>query len=169
MVHTKIIRNKLSYDKLYKLVSVHYNLNKCTQEKNVQQQEVDPCAMMLDATLCDEKNPIWDWLDKSMSDVDICPSQLDKSARGRHGKTRMGRGREWEEEDIEFLDSETENEEELEDGFSDDDEEGARVNSGDLDSGDEPAETSPTVQESIEGPNGRRSGRIQKKRIQNLY
>lgn len=74
-----------------------------------------------------------------------------------------------EEEEIEFLDSETENEEELEDGFSDDDEEGARVNSGDLDSGDEPAETSPTVQESIEGPNGRRSGRIQKKRIQNLY
>ena len=116
MVHTKIIRNKLSYDKLYNLVYVHYNLNKCTQEKNVQQQEVDPCAMMLDATLCDEKNPIWDWLDKSMSDVDICPSQLDKSARGRHGKTRMGRGREWEEEDIEFLDSETEDEEKFEDG-----------------------------------------------------
>lgn len=177
LVHIKI-RNKLSYDKLHKLVYVHYNLKERIQEKNVQQQEVDPCAMMLDAALFNETNPIWDWLDKSMSDVgpsllDLYPSQLDKSARGRHGKNKNGkRARVEEEEEIEFLDSETENEEEFEDGFSDDDDddEGARVNSGDHDSGDEPAETSLTVQENIEGPNGRRSGRIQKKkRIENLY
>ncbi|CAM0151699.1 unnamed protein product [Urochloa decumbens] len=171
LVHTKI-RNKLSYDKLHKLVYVHYNLKERIQEKTVQQQkEVDPCAMMLDAALFDETNPIWDWLDKSMSGVgpsldDLYPSRLDKPARGRKGK----RVRVEEEEEVDFLDSETGDEEdEYEDPFSDD--ESARVNSGDDGNGDELAETSPMVEANIESPDGRsRSGRpLKKKRVNSLY
>ncbi|CAN6247079.1 unnamed protein product [Urochloa humidicola] len=169
LVHTKI-RNKLSYDKLHKLVYVHYNLKERIQEKTVhQQKEVDPCAMMLDAALFDETNPIWDWLDKSMSGVgpsldDLYPSRLDKPARGRKGK----RVRVEEEEEIEFLDSETGDEEEYEDPLSDD--ESARVNSGEC-SGDELGDTSPLIEENIEAPTGRsRSGRpLKKKRIHSLY
>ncbi|CAL5027359.1 unnamed protein product [Urochloa decumbens] len=171
LVHTKI-RNKLSYDKLHKLVYVQYNLKERIQEKTVQKQkEVDPCAMMLDAALFDETNPIWDWLDKSMSGVgpsldDLYPSRLDKPARGRKGK----RVRVEEEEEIDFLDSETGDEEdEYEDPFSDD--ESARVNSGDDGNGDELAETSPMVEANIEAPDGRsRSGRpLKKKRVNSLY
>jgi hypothetical protein len=107
--------------------------------------------------------------------LDLYPSQLDKFARGRHGKNKNGKcAKVEEEEEIEFLDSEMEDEvDEFEDGFDDDDDvddEGARVNSGDHGNGDEPAETSPMVEENIKDPNGRRSRRLQKKkRLQTLY
>lgn len=73
-----------------------------------------------------------------------------------------------EDEEIEFLDSETdEEEEEYEDTFSND--ESARANSDDDGNGGEPAETSLMV-EDWEVPGGRRSGRLQKKkRIDTLY
>ncbi|KAF8730786.1 hypothetical protein HU200_016649 [Digitaria exilis] len=160
----------LSYDKLHKLVYVHYNLKERIQEKGGQQQkEVDLCAMMLDAAQLDEANPIWDWLDKAMSDVgpsldDLYPSMLDKSACGRSEK----RARVEEEDEIEFLDSETGEEEEYEDAFSSD--ESARANSDDDGNSGEPAETSPLVEENREAPNGRRSSRLRKKkRVDTLY
>lgn len=60
LVHTKI-RNRLGYDKLHKLVYVHYSLKVRIQEnESGQLKEVDPCAMMLDAAVFDEENPIWD-------------------------------------------------------------------------------------------------------------
>lgn len=41
------------------------NPKEYNQEKSVHpQKEVDLCAILLDAALFDEINPIWDWLDK---------------------------------------------------------------------------------------------------------
>ncbi|RLM86265.1 hypothetical protein C2845_PM04G08600 [Panicum miliaceum] len=131
-------------------------------------------------------NPIWDWLDKSMSDVgpsldDIYVSRLDKSACGRNGKNK-NRKRvrvEDEEEDIEFLDSEDGYEEdEFEDVLSDSDDDHAELSCDDDGIGDNGVETSPKVEGNIgtsrEGdlnPNGRRSGRLHQKRmrLQTLY
>lgn len=63
LVRTKI-RNRLGYDKLHKLVYVHYNLKERIKEVSGQQEkEVDPCAMMMETATFDEENPIWDWLD----------------------------------------------------------------------------------------------------------
>jgi len=176
LVHTKI-RNKLSYDKLHKLVYVHYNLKERIQEESGQQhKEVDPCVMMLDAAIFDETNPIWDWLDKSMSDVgpsldDIYASRLDKSARVRK-RARVG-------EEIEFLDSEDGHEEdEFEDILSDGDDDHAELSCDDDGIGDDGVAISPRVEGNIEpssegdlNPNGRRSGRLQQKkmRLQTLY
>jgi hypothetical protein len=72
LVHTKL-RNKLGFDKLHKLVKVHYNLKLQIQQfeadfQSLQEKDVDPCAMMMDVALYDEQNPIMDWLNNSMSD-----------------------------------------------------------------------------------------------------
>ena len=73
LVHTKL-RNRLGYEKLHKLVYVHYNLKLSIQQfeidfRNLQQQkEVDSCSMMMDVALFDEENPIMDWLSNSMTE-----------------------------------------------------------------------------------------------------
>lgn len=147
LVHTKI-RNKLGYDKLHKLVYVHYNLKERIREDSGYQQkdkEVDPCSMMLDAAIFDENNPIWDWLDRSMNDVgpsldDLCRSQLGNSSRGK-------RAREFEDEEIEFELGESD-EEHNEDEFDDDLAEGDD-DSDDEDNcdDDEPVQTAPRVED----------------------
>jgi hypothetical protein len=72
LVHTKL-RNKLGFDKLHKLVKVHYNLKLQIQQfeadfQSLQEKDVDPCAMMMDVALYDEQKSIMDWLNNSMSD-----------------------------------------------------------------------------------------------------
>jgi hypothetical protein len=71
-VHTKL-RNRLGYDKLQKLVYVHYNLKLCIKQyeadfEKFKQKDHDPCTMMMDLALYDEGNPIMEWLDNSMSE-----------------------------------------------------------------------------------------------------
>lgn len=71
LVHTKL-RNKLKYDKLMKLVYVHYNLKLYIQQFEADfkslKQETDPYSLMMDAAIYDETNPIMDWLCHSRSE-----------------------------------------------------------------------------------------------------
>jgi len=77
LVHTKL-RNRLSYDKLHKLVYVHYNLKLRIQlfqdeMKSLQdmqchlESDSDPCSILMDCAMYDEDNPIMDWLCNSRS------------------------------------------------------------------------------------------------------
>jgi len=82
-VHTKI-RNRLGYDKLQKLVFVHYNLKLCIQQfkfdfQNFQEKDSDPCSMMMDLALYDEGNPIVEWLSNSMSESTPILDEYDDS------------------------------------------------------------------------------------------
>jgi hypothetical protein len=72
LVHTKL-RNQLSYEKLHKLVYVHYNLKLSIQHyetdmesleqmKNSKDRNIDPCSIMIDVAMYDEGNPIMEWL-----------------------------------------------------------------------------------------------------------
>ena len=78
LVHTKL-RNRLSYDKLHKLVSVHYNLKlriqqyeddiHSLQDMQIQHEmDSDPYSMLMDAVVFDDRNPIMDWLVNSRSE-----------------------------------------------------------------------------------------------------
>ena len=72
LVHTKL-RNKLSYDKLMKLVYVHYNLKLYIQQfeadfQSLKEKETDPYSLMMDAAFFYEANPIMDWLCHSRSE-----------------------------------------------------------------------------------------------------
>ena len=78
LVHTKL-RNRLSYDKLHKLVYVHYNLKlriqhyetnmeSLEQMKNSKDRNIDPCSIMIDVAMYDEGNPIMEWLCSSRSE-----------------------------------------------------------------------------------------------------
>lgn len=78
LVHTKL-RNRLSYDKLHKLVYVHYNLKlriqhfetdieSFEQMKNSKDRNIDPCSIMIDVAMYDEGNPIMEWLCSSRSE-----------------------------------------------------------------------------------------------------
>jgi hypothetical protein len=72
LVHTKL-RNKLGYDKLRKLVYVHYNIKLHIQQfeadfQSLRQKETDPCSMMMDVAFFDEGNPIMEWLSNSRSE-----------------------------------------------------------------------------------------------------
>lgn len=77
MVHTKL-RNCLSYDKLHKLVYVHYNLKLHIQlfEEEMQslqdmqchrESDSDPCSILMYCAMYDDDNPIMDWLCNSRS------------------------------------------------------------------------------------------------------
>ncbi|KAL5662114.1 hypothetical protein ACJX0J_029239, partial [Zea mays] len=71
-VHTKL-RNKLGFEKLHKLVKVHYNLKLQIEQfeadfQSLQEKDSDPCSMLMDVALYDDQNPIMDWLNNSMSD-----------------------------------------------------------------------------------------------------
>jgi hypothetical protein len=78
LVHTKL-GNRLSYDKLHKLVYVHYNLKlriqhyetdmeSLEQMKNSKDRNIDPCSIMIDVAMYDEANPIMEWLCSSRSE-----------------------------------------------------------------------------------------------------
>ena len=80
LVHTKL-RNRLSYDKLHKLIFVHYNLKLriqhfVTDMQNLQEMQTNkeherdsnPCSILIDVTMYDERNPIMDWLCTSRSE-----------------------------------------------------------------------------------------------------
>jgi len=78
LVHTKL-RNRLSYDKLHKLVYVHYNLKLRIQLFQDEMQSLqdmqchlesdsDPCSILMDCAMYDEDNPIMDWLCNSRSE-----------------------------------------------------------------------------------------------------
>ncbi|XP_062187889.1 uncharacterized protein LOC133891187 [Phragmites australis] len=78
MVHTKL-RNRLGYEKLHKLVYVHYNLKLRIQHfvtdmqslqeiQGSKERDSDPCSIMMDVAMYDEGNPIMDWLCNSRSE-----------------------------------------------------------------------------------------------------
>ena len=78
MVHTKL-RNHLGYEKVHKLVYVHYNLKlrikhfendmQSLQEMQVfKDTELDPYSVMIDVSMYDEGNPTMDWLCNSRSE-----------------------------------------------------------------------------------------------------
>ncbi|KAF8645679.1 hypothetical protein HU200_066125 [Digitaria exilis] len=78
LIHTKL-RNRLSYDKLHKLVYVHYNLKLRIQQFESEMQslqdmqshhelDADPCSILMDCAMYDENNPIMDWLCNSRSE-----------------------------------------------------------------------------------------------------
>jgi len=80
LVHTKL-RNRLSYDKLHKLVFVHYNLKlriqhfvtdmqslQEMQTNKERERDSDPCSIIIDVAMYDEGNPIMDWLCTSRSE-----------------------------------------------------------------------------------------------------
>jgi hypothetical protein len=68
LIHT-LLRNRLGYEKLHKLVYVHYNLKLRIQQQelDMQESEIDPIGIMMDAALYDRDNPIMDWLNGSMT------------------------------------------------------------------------------------------------------
>jgi hypothetical protein len=78
LVHTKL-RNRLGYEKVHKLVYVHYNLKlrikhfendmQSLQEMQVfKDTELDPYSVMIDVSMYDEGNPTMDWLCNSRSE-----------------------------------------------------------------------------------------------------
>jgi hypothetical protein len=70
LVHTKL-RNRLGYEKLDRLVYVHYNLKLLIQLfelDNPQEKEIDPYSVMMDVVLFDENNPILEWFSNSRSE-----------------------------------------------------------------------------------------------------
>lgn len=62
LVRTEV-RNRLSYEKLHKLVYVHYNLKLA-----IEQFEADFQSFRQNVALFDEYNPIMDWLSNSMTE-----------------------------------------------------------------------------------------------------
>lgn len=135
--------------------------------------------MMLDAAIFDEENPIWEWLDKSMSDVgpslyDLYPNLKRKFSS--YVKNRSGK-RAREEDEIEIEDSEDGDEEKFENDLSDGDDsnESNEVSFGD-DDGNGPLDNSQRVEDrevssNGDNPNGRRSGQLKQKkmRVDTLY
>lgn len=78
MVHTKV-RNRLGYEKIHKLVYMHYNLKLRIQHfqndmqlldgmHSAQEREGDLFSIMIDVAMYDEGNPIMDWLCNSRSE-----------------------------------------------------------------------------------------------------
>jgi hypothetical protein len=78
LVHTKL-RNRLGYEKVHKLVYVHYNLKlrikhfendmQSLQEMQVfKDTELDPYSVMIDVSMYDEGNPTMDCLCNSRSE-----------------------------------------------------------------------------------------------------
>jgi hypothetical protein len=81
LVHTKL-RNRIGYEKLHKLVYVHYNLKLCIQQfesdfQNRQEKDIDPYSIMMGAALYDESNPIMEWLCSSRSGSMLTLNEFD--------------------------------------------------------------------------------------------
>ncbi|CAM0953229.1 unnamed protein product [Alopecurus aequalis] len=70
LIHT-LLRNRLGYEKLHKLVYVHYNLKLRIQQQelDMKESEIDPLGIVMDTALFDRDNPIMDWLYGSMSNA----------------------------------------------------------------------------------------------------
>ncbi|RLM60229.1 inorganic phosphate transporter 6 [Panicum miliaceum] len=86
LVHTKL-RNRLSYDKLHKLVYVHYNLKLRIQLFEAEMQSLqdmqchresdsDPCSISMDCAMYDEDNPIMDWLCNSGKELGMDEAEV---------------------------------------------------------------------------------------------
>jgi hypothetical protein len=83
LVHSKL-RNRLGYEKLHKLVYVHYNLKLAIQQfevdfKTLKEKDPDPCTMMMELALFDEENPIMDWLSNSRTHSTPILDEYDES------------------------------------------------------------------------------------------
>ncbi|XP_045086336.1 uncharacterized protein [Aegilops tauschii subsp. strangulata] len=69
LVHT-LVRNRLGFEKLHKMVFCHYNLRLRIRLilGEPKEKEVDTCALLMNTTLYDCNNEIMDWLGNSTSD-----------------------------------------------------------------------------------------------------
>ncbi|TVU12808.1 hypothetical protein EJB05_46468, partial [Eragrostis curvula] len=77
LVHTKV-RNRLTHQKLHKLVYVNYNLRIRLKEAGLYKPpEDDPFDKLMELTLLDESNPIRDWMEHGRSNG---PPLLDEEA-----------------------------------------------------------------------------------------
>ncbi|TVU26044.1 hypothetical protein EJB05_28572, partial [Eragrostis curvula] len=70
LVHTKV-RNRLTHQKLQKLVYVNYNLRIRLKEAGLFQppQQEDPFEKLMELSLYDETNPIRDWMENGRSNA----------------------------------------------------------------------------------------------------
>jgi hypothetical protein len=66
LIHTKV-HNRLSYKKLHKLVYVNYNLRICLWQAGTYKREEDPFDKLMELSLYDAQNPIWDWMKHGQS------------------------------------------------------------------------------------------------------
>ncbi|CAM0149332.1 unnamed protein product [Urochloa decumbens] len=157
LVHTKV-RNRIGYEKLEKLVYVRHNLKLRLkydemERVNHSQEEVDPCALLMDAALFDESNPIMEWLNSSSEDTFMSLEQMISRSRKRKmasaGKKNGKRGRICEDEDN-FLDNESDNDRDTPPGspsYSDSADDGDHLDSGEDGERDEFAAPTRCVEE----------------------
>uniref|UniRef100_A0ACD6A3D0 Uncharacterized protein n=1 Tax=Avena sativa TaxID=4498 RepID=A0ACD6A3D0_AVESA len=78
LIHT-IVRNRLSFEKIHKMVFCHYNLRMRIRQilDEAIDKEVDTCVMLMDASLFDSESPIMDWLTHSMSESEPAMDEYD--------------------------------------------------------------------------------------------
>ncbi|KAK3124751.1 hypothetical protein QOZ80_7BG0592000 [Eleusine coracana subsp. coracana] len=70
LIHTKV-RNRLSYQKLHKLVYVNYNLRIRMREAGLYRvPEEDPFHKLIELSLYHERNPIREWMENGRSNAD---------------------------------------------------------------------------------------------------
>lgn len=70
LIHTKV-RNRMSYQKLHKLVYVNYNLRIRMREAGLYRvAEEDPFHKLMELSLYDANNPIRDWMEHGRSNAD---------------------------------------------------------------------------------------------------
>jgi hypothetical protein len=69
LIHTKI-RNRLSYNKLHKLVYVNYNLRICLRQAGLCKREEDLFDKLMELSLYDVQNPIRDLMEHGRSKAD---------------------------------------------------------------------------------------------------
>jgi hypothetical protein len=76
-IYTKV-RNRLTYEKLYKLVYVNYNLRiQNSIDGGSQHDDDDPFNRLMDLTLVDASNPIREWMERARS---IVQPELDEKS-----------------------------------------------------------------------------------------
>jgi hypothetical protein len=77
-IHTKV-RNRLTYEKLHKLVYVNYNLRIQNNINGVSRHDDDddPFNRLMELTLVDASNPICEWMERARSTVQ---SELDEES-----------------------------------------------------------------------------------------
>jgi hypothetical protein len=67
-IHTKG-RNRLTYEKLHKLVYVNYNLRIQNSIDGASRHDDDPFNRLMELTLVDASNPIREWMERARSTV----------------------------------------------------------------------------------------------------
>jgi hypothetical protein len=69
-IHTKVC-NRLTYDKLYKLLYVNYNLRiQSSIDGGSRNHDDDPFNRLMKLTLIDASNPIREWMEHARSTVE---------------------------------------------------------------------------------------------------